>query len=89
MRLPLLRGRQFTDQDGKAEPTAVIINQRLADLYFSGTEPVGKLLAVVIDSAPRRFTIVGVSPTIKQRPGPQADPVVYFRIVPLRPRRWR
>ena len=78
LRVPLLRGRQFTHQDGIAEPTAVIINQRLADLYFQNTEPVGKLLTVVIDSAPRRFTIVGVSPTIKQRPGPQTDPVVYF-----------
>ena len=78
LRIPLLRGRQFTDQDGIAEATAVIINQRLADLYFQNTEPVGKLLTVVIDSAVRRFTIVGVSPTIKQRPGPQTDPVVYF-----------
>jgi putative ABC transport system permease protein len=80
LRVPLLRGRRFTDQDGTGDPTAVIVNQRLADLYFANTDPIGKTLTLVIDSAPRRFTIVGVSRTIKQRTGigPDPDPVVYF-----------
>jgi putative ABC transport system permease protein len=77
LRVPLHRGRPFTNQDGITEPAAVIINQRLADLYFGDIDPVGRSLTVVIDAKPRPFTIVGVSAAIKQQPGPQ-DAVVYF-----------
>jgi predicted permease len=78
LRVRLRRGRDFTDQDGAVEPVPVIINQRLADLYVRDRDALGSVLTVIIDSAPRQFTIVGVSPDIKQRPGPDPDPVVYF-----------
>ena len=74
----LVRGREFTEQDGTTEPMTVVVNRRFADLHFSGGDPIGRLITVVIDSAPRRFTIVGVSPTIKQRTAPEVDPIVYF-----------
>jgi hypothetical protein len=77
LRVPLHRGRPFTNQDGITEPAAAIINQRLADLYFGDIDPVGRSLTVVIDAKPRIFTIVGVSAAIKQQPGLQ-DAVVYF-----------
>ena len=74
----LVRGREFTEQDGSAEPMPVIINQRFADLHVSGSEAIGRLVTIVIDSAPRRFTVIGVSPVIKQRAVPESDPVVYL-----------
>ncbi len=77
----LVRGREFTEQDGAAQPMPVVINQRFVDLHLSGSEPIGKPITVVVDSTPRRFTVIGVATSIRQRPAPEIDPVVYF---PLR-----
>jgi len=84
LHVPLLRGRSFSEDDGPAEPMPVIINQRFADLHFGARDPIGTRMTLLIDSQPKHFTVVGVSPNIKQTtargPG-SAAPIVYF---PLR-----
>lgn len=42
MRIPLLKGREFTRFDTMASPPVVIINQAMAARYFSDTDPVGR-----------------------------------------------
>jgi predicted permease len=42
LRIPLLRGRDFTDRDRKGSGAAAIINQRLASLLWPGQDPLGK-----------------------------------------------
>jgi putative ABC transport system permease protein len=37
--IPLLRGREFTEQDGRAAPGVVIINQAMARQYWSESDP--------------------------------------------------
>ncbi len=81
----MVRGRAFTATDGEPGREAMIINQRLADMYFRGEDPVGKRIRMINDGnipgAPRMYqaTIVGVSPTIRQRGFERdPDPVVYF-----------
>jgi putative ABC transport system permease protein len=62
MRVPVLRGRGFTDQDRSDAPPVVLINQALARKYFAHEDPVGR--RVTFDRAPDSTsvwrTIVGV-----------------------------
>ncbi|MGH9940809.1 MAG: ABC transporter permease [Pyrinomonadaceae bacterium] len=42
MKIPLLRGRHFTERDNADAPNVVIIDETLARTYFPGEDPVGK-----------------------------------------------
>ena len=42
--LRLQRGRAFTDRDGTAGNGSVVINRRLADMFFASEDPLGQLL---------------------------------------------
>ena len=42
MRTPLLRGRLFTDSDTVSSQLVTIVNQKFAEHYFPGGDPVGK-----------------------------------------------
>jgi putative ABC transport system permease protein len=63
MRIPLVRGRIFTEQDAAGSPPVVVIDQEFAKKYFANKEPIGKRITF----GPRRgstdttwITIVGV-----------------------------
>jgi putative ABC transport system permease protein len=63
-RIPLLRGRMFTDRDDAAAPHVVIINEAMARKYWPKSGPLGKLILIGKDVGPA-FTeppreIVGV-----------------------------
>jgi len=42
MRIPLLRGRDFTDRDTANSQHVAVINQEMARVYFPGTDPIGQ-----------------------------------------------
>lgn len=62
MRVPVLKGRAFTDADRAGGPSVVIINQQIAEKYFKGQDPLGQRLT--FDKVPNDksewSTIVGV-----------------------------
>ncbi len=62
MHVPIVRGRAFTEQDGKDAPKVVLINQALARQYFPDEDPIGK--RVTFDKKPDAkstwHTIVGI-----------------------------
>ena len=62
MRVPLVRGRVFTDEDRRGTPATIVINDALARSYFRGQDPVGQRIA--FDKVPtdksQWYTIVGV-----------------------------
>ncbi len=62
MRVPLIRGRVFTDADRADAPNVVLINQTLARKYFNDQDPVGQRIAFdrVPESTSTWRTIVGV-----------------------------
>jgi predicted permease len=82
----LLRGRSFSATDGAPGGDTAIVNQRFADVYWPGADPIGgriRLRSTAAGSeASSWLTIVGVAPTVRQRlAGVMPDPVVYL---PLR-----
>jgi len=42
LRIPLLRGRLFTDRDTRQAPLVMIVNEELARLAWPGEDPIGK-----------------------------------------------
>jgi putative ABC transport system permease protein len=61
---PLLRGRSFTAADREDSLPVVIISKRFADVYFPGTDPLGKRLRPDRPNLPW-MTIVGVAGDVK------------------------
>jgi putative ABC transport system permease protein len=83
--LRLVRGRTFDNRDGLPGSETAIVNSRFADMFFANGDAIGHRVKLTDPSAPDApaawLTIVGVSPTVRQRPFPEPDPVVY---VPMR-----
>jgi predicted permease len=42
MRIPLIRGRTFTDADGPDAPRVVIVDEQLAAWFWPGADPIGR-----------------------------------------------
>src|SRR4030095_10431434 len=63
MGIPLVRGHFFTDSDRLESKQVVIINERFAQKYFPGQDPVGKKMKPgwgVGDQPPQMREIIGV-----------------------------
>ncbi len=69
MRVPLLKGRFFSEADRADAPNVVLINQTLAEKWFHGEDPVGRRISFdrVPDSTSFWRTIVGVVGSERQR----------------------
>src|SRR5215213_1268544 len=78
LRIPLLRGRGFTDQDVRKGDKVVIVSQQLVDAAFPNEEPVGKRLIIAMGDD-TRYEIVGVVGDIRHG-ALQAPPIatMYF-----------
>jgi predicted permease len=46
LKVPLVRGRTFNERDTKDSPRVIIIDQAMAEQYFSGEDPIGRRLGV-------------------------------------------
>jgi putative ABC transport system permease protein len=64
MRIPLVRGRSFTEHDDANAPRVAMINETLARKLFPGEDPIGKRLRMGIDSKAVR-EIVGIVKDVK------------------------
>jgi len=60
MKIPIIRGRDFTRTDTSTAPLVMIINKTMADRFFDGQDPIGQ--TVTLDFVPNEQprTIVGV-----------------------------
>lgn len=65
--MPLLRGRDFTEQDGLHAPGVVIVNESFARTFFPEGEPIGHRVArgAWWSGQPEEFEIVGVVGDVK------------------------
>ena len=62
MDIPLIAGRDFTDQDTLSQPPVAIVNERFARLHFgSAQNAVGKFLEHANEKTKSNFEIIGVA----------------------------
>ena len=81
MGMPLFRGRDFTERDNSGAPRVAIVNQALADRYWSGDDALGKRIAYsgLGEGKPNWCEIVGVVGNVKHiGPDIPAKPEVYL-----------
>jgi putative ABC transport system permease protein len=60
LRIPLIRGRDFTDRDGRDSLHVMIINQTMARQFFPNEDPLGKHVTMDFVPNERPWEIVGV-----------------------------
>ncbi|MBA4137134.1 MAG: hypothetical protein C0518_07445 [Opitutus sp.] len=61
MRIPLLRGRTFTDQEKLDDPQTIVIDTKFAETHFPNQDPLGKRVNFgPPNGAPAWATIIGV-----------------------------
>jgi putative ABC transport system permease protein len=69
MRVPIVRGRAFTEEDRPGSNPVIIINERLAKQYFRDENPIGQ--RITDDKVPNPtstwYTIVGISGDERQQ----------------------
>jgi putative ABC transport system permease protein len=80
LRIPLLRGRDFTAADSANAPTVCLIDRNLADKFFPNQDPIGQQLAMYKGWA----QIVGVVGDIRADGLEELTrPVVYYPLVQI------
>ena len=65
MGVRLLRGRWFTEQDGRDAHTVAIVNESLARRFWPNQDPVGQRLDIGLSEKPNWQEIVGVVADVK------------------------
>ena len=66
MEIPLRRGRLFNDEDTMKKPTVVVIDERMAQEFWPGQDPVGKRIHIVeLGPEDPWQTIIGVVGRVK------------------------
>jgi putative ABC transport system permease protein len=82
MGTPVLRGRGFEQRDEIPGATAVLINEKMAQRFWPGEDPIGKIIRVG-SKTPRLHTVIGV---VKNAPinavGETPEPYLYLAYWP-------
>ncbi|HEV2149920.1 MAG TPA: ABC transporter permease [Longimicrobiaceae bacterium] len=61
LRIPLRRGRFFTDADRRGAPRVAIVDELMAERYWPGQDPIGKRISLdATDAGPNWVEVVGV-----------------------------
>jgi putative ABC transport system permease protein len=66
MGIPLVAGREFTDQDNRGTPLVVVINQTAARQFWRGEDPVGKQIVLPLNETNLTLTVAGVIGDVRQ-----------------------
>jgi putative ABC transport system permease protein len=80
VRIPLLRGRGFTDRDREDSPRVAIINRTAAEQLFPGEDPLGRRVSLGGPDDPPR-EIVGIVGDVRHHG--LSQPVSYQAYIPL------
>jgi len=80
LRIPLLRGRLLTSQDGPNAPASVVVSQSMANRIWASQDPVGKRIKFGrAESNEPWKTVVGVVGDVRRSQfNRNLDPTVYF-----------
>jgi putative ABC transport system permease protein len=86
LELPILEGRAFAATSAADEKTALVVNQRFAELFLSGGDPVGRRVRL---GAPRGAagpeelrTVIGIVASLREQPTAEPLPAAFVPITP-------
>jgi hypothetical protein len=78
MRIPLLRGRAFTQDDNLDHPNVIIVDQAMVDRFWPDTDPLGQEIELPLGRG-GAFRVVGVAGEVRQQAlNAPPDPAVYL-----------
>ncbi|MDQ3804728.1 MAG: ABC transporter permease [Acidobacteriota bacterium] len=83
MGIPLRRGRVFTERDAPGQPAVVIVNEKMAERFWPGEDPLGRRMSW--DGGESWSTVVGVVGDVKHAGldrAPEFESYVPFLQVP-------
>jgi putative ABC transport system permease protein len=75
--IPLVSGRDFTEQDETGKPEVVILSNSTAKKLFPGDNPLGRVLLLGVDSSPAE--VVGVVGDLRSRHLAKTDDMLIYR----------
>ncbi len=79
MQIPLLRGRNFTEQETSEARHVVLISESMARQHFPGEDPIGKRITVPMSDKPAPTEIIGIVGDVRYESlVDQPEPTVYF-----------
>src|SRR5262249_49139117 len=77
--IPLVRGRDFTRADVPGSQQVVVVSEKLAARLFPGQEPLGKVIAMPVESRePEPAMIVGVAADARYRTVLDEPPLMVY-----------
>ena len=77
MEMPVLRGRGLSGRDDQQAPKVAVINQTMAQRYFSQDDPIGQRLS----DGPTQIEIVGVARDAKYSSLRQGTRPTIYRMI--------
>ncbi len=84
MKIPLLKGRFFTDTDRRGTVNALLINQTLANLYWPHQDPIGAYVTLFGFPPDRKFQVIGVVGDVRNGRGGLNAPTLPEVYIPFR-----
>ncbi len=82
MGLPILRGREFTDQDRRDVPAVALVGATMARRFFASDDPIGQCL--LIAQAKGCTTVIGVvKDGIRSSPQEEEQALYYVPLAPI------
>jgi len=76
--IPLLRGREFTENDTQASPKVAVVNESFARHFFGDRNPLGRRFGPGLRDAVKDIEIVGVVKDSKYSDVKRKTPRVYY-----------
>jgi predicted permease len=67
MGIPIVRGRSFQPADATSSGLVAIVNEKFAETFWKGRDPIGQRVKPCCNDQPPWFTVVGVAKDVKQR----------------------
>jgi predicted permease len=82
MGIPMVRGRSFQPSDATSSGFVAIVNEKFAETFWKGRDPIGQRVRPCCNDQPPWFTVVGVAKDVKQRGVDQETGTELYMSVP-------
>ncbi|MBZ5525846.1 MAG: ABC transporter permease [Acidobacteriia bacterium] len=76
--IPLLRGRDFSLQDGSGAPHVCVINEAFAQVFFAGRDPIGRHITQKFGSLRNVMEVIGVARNARDHSLREAVPPRFY-----------